>query len=601
MPGVQRFVERFTPDEERILRHFFTNTGGSTFATKNLPQETSAALFARYSRSQMSVRRLFLAEFIRDPDTGKVDEGFDELLSAIDTVERNRVGGKRAKGFFARVIAQYGDDSVIDMGGTHVAVEGVDQIEAKLIEDSRLAGYIEKSTRYMDFTGKLRIDNEGFVVGPSGDSSGNYLYKEYPEVQASTLGSKYTYTMDRLFETVRALQGPVAKALNAALPLGEQVFTIEVGGEARKVKFDRIRSIQGIDADREERKARRAYETAIKAKTFDLTRGPLPASTITNIGMYASFRTYEYQIMKMLAASYPPINATAQAMHGELIGISEPLMARVSSKHGDDMVSFLKKRESRLHELARSADAAADEAEAPNQDVELLIAESTATDWMDVAAATLFPYSKLGFRRLRRAVDQGIANETMSAAVRGSLNRRYKPPRSFEIPTFIFQWTGNFGIFRDLQRNRFTLQVRQDLTTDLGYDMPEAIVDSGMESAFRDAMEASKTLHADMLDLLPAYAQSAVTFAHRLRWLATMDLRQAVWMLQLRTGIQGHPDYRKLMQQTYRVLNDGFPDLVNSETMPHVDLNPHELERLAAAHRTENKLERLSRHDSPAE
>jgi thymidylate synthase ThyX len=139
--------------------------------------------------------------------------------------------------------------------------------------------------------------------------------------------------------------------------------------------------------------------------------------------------------------------------------------------------------------------------------------------------------------------------------------------------------------------------VRQRLTTKLGYDMPSAIVDSGMESRFKDAMEASESLHKEMLRTAPAYAESATTFAHRLRWMATMDLRQAVWMLQLRTGQQGHPDYRGWAQQMYQELCRVHPLLVNRTTMPHVDLNEHQLERLAAAHRTESKTDELeSKH-----
>ncbi len=487
-----------------------------------------------------------------------------------------------------------------------MSFEGVDQREAKLIEDSRLAGYIEKSTRYVPFTEKVEVDSEGRIIGPAKPGeTGHYLYREYPEVQGSKLGSQYVEVMDMLIETVKAFQEPVFKLLVERLPLEEQCFTITVNGRKEKVKYGDIGKLEGIeDPEKEKELCRKAHERAIKAKILDLTRGPLPASLMTNIGMYASFRTYEHQVLKQRAEDYPPIRQIAEDTITELRKISEPLIARADSEHGRDMVDYLKRQRQDLAKLAQEVKEKRGypydiEKEYGKEEVNLLTVPKHGGSYevlntKNLAVATLYPHSDMCFEELRLLVDTHMSNDQVNqiirTAVAGSNNRRYKPPRSFERPRFDFEWVGNFGIFRDLQRNRFTLQVRQPLTTALGYDMPQAIVDSGMEGKFKDAMEAVDALHYDMLRTCPAYAETVTTFAHKVRWLATMDLRQAIWMLQLRTGIQGHPDYRNLMQKSYKQLRRGFPEMVNEETMPHVDLNAHELERLAAAHSTEQKL-----------
>src|SRR5512142_1341006 len=59
-------AETFTADETRALDPYFTNTDRPVFALRNLPETVKGALFARYSRSAKSVRRLFLDEFLGD-------------------------------------------------------------------------------------------------------------------------------------------------------------------------------------------------------------------------------------------------------------------------------------------------------------------------------------------------------------------------------------------------------------------------------------------------------------------------------------------------------------------------------------------------------
>ena len=598
MPGLTRFAQRFSPEEERILSAFFTNTSGQVFALKNMSETTKAALIARYSRSTaLGLRQLFLKEFLRDPETGRYYEGLFEHIDSLERASKFRVGGPRAEKLLETVIAQYGDDSVKDPASASIAFEGVDQLTAKEIEDARLAGFIEKSTRFVDFTNRLDVDKDGFIIGTTDSKNGHFLYKEYPEVQASSIGTLYTDTMDLLFERVKELQVAVSKIIKERMPLEEQLFTIMHGDAIRAIeKFPNIKYVSGIDIEKEEKKAISAYNTAIRAKTFDLTRGVLPASTITNLGMHASFRTFDRSLKKMLASEYPPAVETGELAYSELASIEEPMIKSVKDRHGAEEIKFLQEQRAGLKELARKV--SSNIPVVTGKPVKLVHRDDPKQAELRIASASLFPYSQLSMPRIASILRQkGLTHEAISTAVAGRSsihrNRRFKPPRSFELANTTFEHVGNFGIFRDLQRNRFVLHSRQDLTTIHGYDMPGAIVEAGMESKFRDAMEASNSLYKEMLIRTPKYAQTAVTLAHRLRWIASADLREETWFLELRTGMQGHADYRKLTQARYKKLNERMPFLVNTGTMPWIDMNTYQLERLAAAFKTEQKLEKI--------
>jgi thymidylate synthase ThyX len=135
--------ETFNDDERRALAPYFTNTDRPVFALMNLPETVKGALFARYSRSAKSVRRLFLDEFL-----GQIAAG-----AAPSTVG---VGTERADKLYARVLNEYGDDSVAQLGGAHIACEGVSNVLTKVLEWGRLMAYLEQSTRYIPYDSRLQ-------------------------------------------------------------------------------------------------------------------------------------------------------------------------------------------------------------------------------------------------------------------------------------------------------------------------------------------------------------------------------------------------------------------------------------------------------------
>ncbi len=602
MPGMSNFVERYDAEQLAILKPFFTNTDSNVFVLRNtLPQTTKAAFFARYSRSPMSLRTLFLKEFVTDPDTGEYYDGIFDYIKAVEKASEFKVGGPRSDSFFKRVLSEYGDDSVIDSASAHIAIEGVDQVEAKAVEDGRLAGYIEKSTRYVDFTNRYGVDNEGFITGPKSD--GLYLYKAYPAVLGSSIGNEYTYVNDLLFGRVKEMQPQVASRLMRIYPLENFPFSVNIAGKTLEVRFSEIEHLNGVDVENEKKKAERAYRTSIKAASLDVVRVLLPTSTMTNLGWFASYRSLDHSLIKMLSSAYPPSVETANKCYEELMKEDEPLIRRVMEGHGVEEQKFLRFRENELIELAKNAEVAiGPNKSAEGASVKLLHYEDEDSARARIAAATIYPYTNAPMesiiRMLRENDKIGAAlnsDNIIKAAASGRENRRHKPPRSFELTNYDAEFIGDIGVFRDLQRNRFTLQIRQKFGISEGYVIPDIIRNMGFEDKFVDAIEAAESLYKDAVKITPQYAEACVTFAHKVRWIASADLRQYVWWIELRTGRQGHPSYRKLMQSMYSEMNKAHPGLVNNQTVPFADMNDYPLGRLAASYSTENKLEKLRR------
>src|SRR6266511_5355176 len=113
--------ERFTEQEQAVLRPYFTNLDAPVFALVNLPEVVKGALFARYSRSPKSLRRLFLDEF------------HDQVAGELTATEPT-VGEARATRLYRRVLDEYGDDSVAQLAGAHVACDQASNLLTKALE-----------------------------------------------------------------------------------------------------------------------------------------------------------------------------------------------------------------------------------------------------------------------------------------------------------------------------------------------------------------------------------------------------------------------------------------------------------------------------------
>src|SRR6184192_549097 len=183
-------TDQFSPEERAALSPYFTNLDGPVFALVNLPEVVKGALFARYSRSPKSLRRLFLDEFAAGTAGGA-------------GAEAEAAGVARAEQLYERVFVEYGDDSVAQLGGAHLACEQSTQILAKVLEWGRLAAYLEQSTRYVPYD-----DRPG----------GRWRYLVPPEIEGSAHAERFVAFCDHAFETYAKWLEPLQQYYRDVFP-----------------------------------------------------------------------------------------------------------------------------------------------------------------------------------------------------------------------------------------------------------------------------------------------------------------------------------------------------------------------------------------------
>ena len=518
----------FSPAEARLLERYFTNLDRPVFALRNLPEVVKGALFSRYSRTEKSLRRVLLDEFINEPESG-----FDRL-AGTPPVDDDMVAVRRAEEFYERVLVGYGDDSVAELAGAHVAVEQASTLAAKALEDSRIGiSPLEKSTRY------VRFDRRA--------PDGKYLFYRGPELTSP----HYEPAADALFETYSKLVEPATQAIRERFP-------------------------------QEEGETDRAWKAATRAKSLDLLRGLLPAGTLTNLGLYGNGRAFEYLITKMAAHELAECQALATNLQRELSMVIPAFVRRaLDEKYGKPAAERLARVRSSISRLARRGEVAP---AAPA--VRLL--EFDADAERKVVAAALFPHSNL-------ALDEqtGDAGAVLEALLADRANRRQRAPRALEHATYTFEIVANFAAYRDLHRHRMLTQDRQLLGTDLGYDLPPGLVELNMASDFSRAVEAAAEVHRRLeSELGRALAQYVVPLAFHVRWYFRANLREIYHLCELRTTPQGHPDYRWVAQEMFRRVDELHPRLARYARF--VDLGPgDELERRKSERKIDDKLSAL--------
>ena len=537
-------VESFTEKEKAILSQFCTSLDSGCFVLINLPEAVKGALFSRYSRSQKSLRRLLLDEFILDPESG-----FEAIVgTAAGRGESQLVATKKAEDFYDRVLVGYGDDSVAELGGAHLACENISNLATKLMQDSRIGiSPLEKSTRYVYFDQK-----EG----------GEYRYLREGRIMQSGFADEYVRACDLLFDTY-------AKLIPEMTRIEQEKFP------------------------REEGASERAYASAMRAKVCDLLRGILPASTLTNAGFYGNGRAFEYMLAKMYASPLSEARLVAAAAHAELSKVIPSFVKRADDRYGKEMQGYLKGVRNEVGAIA-GAYPALQGASADSSRVSLIDFDADAEK--KIAAAILFPCLHAEMEDVAAAVEKMPLDErrrVISAYVGSRQNRRQKPGRAFEAAYYTFCVTGNFGMYRDLHRHRILTQERQLLTTKHGFDMPPELVEAGFDSQVKEAVAAAGSLYSKMAAEMPYEAQYVVPLGCRMRWYMRMNLREAYHFCELRSMRQGHQDYRKVAQDMHKLIAGVHPFLASG--MKFVDFGSYGLERLEAEKKTDAKLEQLKK------
>ncbi len=529
-------AERFTADEREVLGRYFTNLDGPVFALVNLPEVVKGALFARYSRSPKSLRRLFLDEF------------FEELDVAGDTSLDASVGLKRAEQLYARVFSEYGDDSVAQLGGVHLACEQSSNLLTKILERGRLMSYLEQSTRYIPYDSRL--------------PSGHYRYHRDQAVLESPLGARYVGEMDRMFDTYAELLPALQPFVMRANPRHGGVSEL-------------------------------AHRQAVRASCLDALRGLLPAGSLSNVGIFGSGQGFEQLLLRMRANPLPEARRYAELILVELRKVIPSFLSRVDKPdRGGVWVEYLEGRREAMdgvvHELWPV------EAPAPGTSVRLTDFDPAGED--KVLVAMCYPYLNIAEEEVARrvaALSPEARRTIIEAYVGERSNRRHRPGRALEATSYRFDIVADYGAFRDLQRHRLLTVDWQRLGTDLGFEVPALVEEAGMSERYLESLERSKSLHDALAPYFPDQSGYAVALAFNIRFVLHLNAREAMHVLELRSGPQGHPAYRRIAQEMHRLISEQAGHRAIANSMSFVDHSETDLGRLEAEQRSEARRQSL--------
>ena len=520
-------VESFTPDERAALAPHFTNLDRPVFALVNLPETVKGALFARYSRYQGTLRRLYLDEFAADNDAG--------AARAFDGEE-----GERARKLYERIFLGYGDDSVAQLGGAHVACEWVSNVMTKVLQRGRLASYLEQSTRYIAYD------------TPIGEGQG-YRYWRDP-----SLGPEYAAAMDHLFDTY-----------SESLP--------------------RVQAWAAQRFPRADGEPEAAHVRSTTAKALDLLRGLLPAGSLSHMGIFGSGQAYEQLLLRLMASPLPEAREQGRMILTELKAVMPSFVQRVERpERGGEWASYLAgrrdagRRWSRRLGLDRSRGTADD-----RPSVRLLSAEGSEDDLL---AALLFEESACAEDEARRGVRALGPDEraAMLAELVGERrNRRHRPGRGFEALRYRFEVVSDYGAFRDLQRHRMLTIQWQALTPALGAGVPEELEHAGVADSYREGLERSRVEHGRLMAAgMDELAPYALCLGYRIRYVLDMNAREAMHLIELRSGREGHPEYRAVAHELHAQIARVHPAVAAAMEYVDADTEPR-LERILSEIRTQ--------------
>ena len=522
-------MESFTAAEQAELRPYFTNLEGPVFALVNLPEVVKGALFARYSRSPKSLRRLFLDEFLAP---GRLNVPGP---AALDTT--------RAEQLYERVFVEYGDDSVAQLGGVHLAYEGASNVLTKVIEWGRLMAYLEQSTRYIPYD-----DRPG----------GQYRY-HVPAELSGGLREQYVAAMDNAFDTYAAWLPRMRVYYATRFPRG--------GDESESV-----------------------HRASIRAKALDTLRGLLPAATTSNVGIFGTGQAYEHMLLRMRAHPLIEVRDCADLMLRELRKVIPAFLRRVDvPERGGAWSAYL--ADTRRDTRALAADLLADQK--PEDRAEVTLTDFDPEGEVKVVAAALYAASGLPddqLLALARRLSVDDRRQVLQAYVGQRGNRRHKPGRALERTAYRFDVVSDYGAFRDLQRHRLLTVEWQTLSTRHGYSLPEAVKDAGAGADWERVMAESAAVWeavngADM----PEVAAYAVSLAYRVRFTMQMNAREALHVIELRTTPQGHPSYRRICQAMHRLIAEQAGHAALAAAMRFADHSAVGLERLEAERAAERR------------
>ncbi len=537
-------LSEFSVKEKKILSSHFSNSDGNVFAILTPKQVDRGALMSRYSRTDKSMRRIFLDEFLKNKNRGEE--------------------------FYNRVLLEYGDDSVAELGEAQIAIEGLSNIAVKKIEDRRIGlSYLEKSSRYVAWNKKI---------------NGNYRFYRDPVLMNSRFADSYVETCNFSFDVYSKNIEPMINYVREKYPIEKYSFKDSKDGKEKS--FSKLKQESDIKS------ANMIYRGSTKAKALDILRGLLPASTLTNVGITGNGRAFEYLLTILSSSDLDEEQNLALKIKKELDSTIKSFVRRSNDKYGKAFQNYLKQVKKTSQSIVAKE---LKPKKVTGVMTKLVDWESEKKSIDKIVTSIMYEQSpSTSYQNILQQVKK-LSKEKKIKIIRtlGMLrhNRRHRPSRAFESVYYTFDLLNNFGMFRDFHRHRALTLERQLLTTDHGYNVPEEIKILGIYKDYKDCMDKTKETFDKIRKKYSEQGQYVVNFAFNYPYFMKFNLREACHLIELRTVPQGHADYRRVAQQMYKQIQKVHPNL--SKIMRFVDLKEYDLERFESEKRTEAKRKKL--------
>lgn len=561
---------------EYFAKPFFSNLDEPVYVAKGLPEEVIGALSSRLSRANQRLRRLFYEEYVKPilhPNIDAIKSKDDltaeqkkeeitearwmkkELRHVVNFLHEhnfeNVANTNRARDFFKRWLSQYGDESIAQLEAVHIGVESVSNVLIKRFEDFRIGhAPLEKSTRYVYFDQKVED---------------MWQYYNDPEIIDSPLGEEYSEVLDSAFENYTSSIEPLSDYLQ---------------GKYKRSDFSDITN--------------RAYREMLKAKACDILRCYLPMATQTTAAFLTIGQSAEYILNRFYPDKLGEIRWLAASLQQELDTIIPSLVERPKTERGREYQQYFRNTSDDLEILADRI-FKDDEIQTSHSEIELVDFDPNGED--KVIAAILYPKNKKNLSLTQilekvKQMDDDQKLEVLTTAVKNRNHRTHKTIRAFENADYTFHINGNVGVFRDIHRHRMLTQDRPLFSFESGYDTPQDLVDASLDQPYHHTMNKMKILYQKMKSWSPEHAQYVVPMGAKVSWYQKENLREAIWEIELRTGPQGHPDYRRIEQKKFELISQIHPLI--AKAFMFVDMNDYELARRESEKRTDKKLAQTS-------
>ncbi|MGC9046768.1 MAG: FAD-dependent thymidylate synthase [Minisyncoccia bacterium] len=536
------FPYHWTEEDKKFLQPFFTNINEIASVIHNLPPEIVGALCSRASRASKSLLEVFLDEYIYPIVNGEDKILANELKYTIQFLLEHGfqkiLNNQRAQSFYIKWLAQYGDDSIAQMTGTHFVFWGISQVAIKFIEDQRIGlEPIEKSTRYVNFSQKI---NDKFLY-----------YIPQPDLEKMNLLDEYKTYLDNLFKTYIKLQPLLLLWL--------------------KQNFNEKDSI-------------------LEKKSFDVLRGLLPMATVSQLALRGNAQAFEYLVNRTIKHNLGELRWVGNILKQELNKEIPSLLLRVEEQPAQQYQQYLAQRTNNVKKAIANLNINL-LSEDSNDDVKLVEYDEDAED--KIITAILFETTNNDWKSIYQKVkklNNQDKKQILMSYFNGRTERWQKVGRALENSYLRFEIVTNIGAYRDLHRHRMMTQQRQLFSIDLGYYLPPEIKAANLSNDFESVLNQAAELFLKIKKYDEFLAQYVVPLAYKIRFYQFQNFRELFWESELRTSSQGHPDYRKIEQKKYLLIKEKFPLIAS---LIKVDLNDYDISRRGTEEKIKAKEEML--------